>query len=64
MIITHENKTYAKGKDEPGKVRNLSATHRKMVVQNQLRCVEQEIMSFAYKLGRSEKQREERRNKR
>lgn len=64
MILIHENKTYSKGSNEPKQVRNVSATNKVIRTANALRCVESEMMSFAYKLGRSENQREERINKR
>lgn len=64
MILTHENRTYSKGSNEPKQVRNVSATNRVIRTNNALRCVESELMSFAYKSGRSENQREIRRRKR
>lgn len=64
MTITHETPTYSKGSNEPKQVRNVSATNRVIRTANALRCVESELMSFAYKLGRSENQRETRRAKR
>ena len=64
MIIEHTTPTYAKGNNEPTTLRNLSATHRTIVIQRQKESAEQTMMNFAYKIGRSEKQREERRNKR
>lgn len=64
MIIQHYTPTFAKGSNEPTTVRNLSTTHRKIDIQKQLENVEQQMMSFAYKVNRADKQREERRNKR
>lgn len=64
MILTHETPTYSKGSNEPKQVRNVSATNRVIRISNALRCVESEFMSFAYKINRSENQREQRRAKR
>lgn len=65
MIIIREKLFYDTSNcNDTQQVRNVSATNRVIRTNNALRCVESEMMSFAYKLGRSENQREERRAKR
>lgn len=64
MTLTHEVKQFAKAANEPKTVRNLSKSHKVQAIEKQRKDAEQGMMSFAFKLGRAENQRNERRNKR
>ena len=63
MILTHEKIKYASGGNIT-KVGGVSKTNRIIRNAQQLKSIEEQMMNFAYKIGRSENQREERRNKR
>lgn len=63
MIITHQQIRYAKGGDV-SKVGGTTKTNNVIRRSEQLRSIEEQMLNFAYKLGRSENQRELRRAKR
>ena len=51
-------------KTRPIKIGGTAKTNRTMKIRRQRENIEEEFMAFSYKIGRSDKQREERRGKR